>query len=66
MFCMAGFKIVCAPGRHNVGDPITKNKFRFWQFYSVLFLSITKGKKVKLLLSLIKHYAMKAYGGVDV
>jgi hypothetical protein len=25
-----------------------------------------KGIKVKLSLCLIKHYAMKAYGGVDV
>jgi hypothetical protein len=25
----------------------------------------TKSKKVKLSLCLIKHYAMKAYGGVD-
>jgi hypothetical protein len=28
--------------------------------------STVKKKKVKLSLCLIKHYAMKAYGGVDV
>jgi hypothetical protein len=27
---------------------------------------LLKGKKAKLSLCLIKHFAMKAYGGVDV
>jgi hypothetical protein len=29
-------------------------------------ISVCTVKKVKLSLCLIKHYAMKAYGGVDV